>query len=289
MERAAARTKFKRSKEKIMKLKITVILMVYIALLTTMPMLVRAQSAGKPTTAPSASKEEDAPVLTRGLKTKILEVKHRDPESLLGILAGLRSGDRYSQINASNEYKTITVRDFPENIIVIEKALVKLDQPERAPVNLEVQLHLITASRTSTEKSVLPAGLEPVIAQLQSTFQYSGYRFITTFFNRVVDGGNIVATGNTDTPFQVPGNVRKTNYQYDLKRVKLISDESGKEAIQIRHFNFEIQTLSTTESFGTKITSDLSLREGEIVVVGTANVGNANEAIIVAITVKKAK
>src|SRR5262249_30354 len=103
---------------------------------------------------------EEAPTVLQGFKTELFQIKNSDRESLKGIMRGLRSGAEGSEVRSSRDFKTITVRDYPENIAVIGRALSRLDMPEPLPINLEVQLHLIAASRTSKEKSALPKGLD---------------------------------------------------------------------------------------------------------------------------------
>jgi hypothetical protein len=280
-----------------MRLKISGIIITLVALFLIAPADSLGQSGGAlrkesaPTPPPVTTREVDLSPIAKGMKTKIFEVKHRDPESLRRALSGLRSGEKGSEIDHNREFNTITVRDLPENIAVIEKALARLDQPVSPPVNLEVRLHLIAASRKSAEKTALPAGLEPVVAQLQSALQYSGYRYITTFMNRVEDGGDIESNGYTDPLFPpTTTDFNKASYRYKLNNVKLGSEASGSEVIQMRRFDFNIDFLAAPgRPIGAKISTDLNLREGEMVIVGTANIGSSDEAIIVVISVKKVK
>src|SRR5262245_37557260 len=81
-------------------------------------------------------------------KVKLFEVKHRNPESLRNALRALGSGVGGSEIEANTTLRTLTVRDYPENISAIEEGLKRLDVPEQSPTPLEFQIHLISASMT---------------------------------------------------------------------------------------------------------------------------------------------
>ncbi len=249
-----------------------------------------------PTTTATAPTPEPERVLNKDLKTQIFEIKHRDPQALVRVLDGLSSQDRGTQLVPDKDFKTITVRDYPENIAVIERAITKLDVPEKLPANLEVQLHIIAASRNGKEKGQVPKNLEDVITQLQSTLQYTSYRYITSIFNRVQSGKNLIATGITDPIFPSSETAAKASYQYSLGDIRLSVDASGNEIVQINKLNFGMSTplvsikkdgANTIDYKHGDIITGLSLREGEKVVVGTANVGTSDDAIILVISVKK--
>src|SRR3954468_18832440 len=93
-------------------------------------MLASTATAQETQTAPPA-KEPDY-VQEKGFKTKIIEVKYRDPQSLFRVIVNLGSGVKGAGINPNSEFKTLTVRDYPENIAAIEEAVRRLDTPEAA-------------------------------------------------------------------------------------------------------------------------------------------------------------
>ena len=71
-------------------------------------------------------------VTTRDFKSKILTVQHRDLRQLRDMLLPLCSGFRGASLAAveGDGLKTLSVRDFPENILAIEEAL-KPSRPSR--------------------------------------------------------------------------------------------------------------------------------------------------------------
>jgi hypothetical protein len=172
------------------------------------------------------------------------------------------------------------------------------------PVSLEFQLHLIAASMTPSEKPTLPKTIEPVLEQLRSTLKFTNYRYVSSSLNRVSDRGKIESSGVTGALFPTPAGVTNnpdtpTFYSYSLSRVMLTQDGTGKDgilkdSILIDQFKFSVSVpirigANNTQYKDLGIITPLTLREGEMTVVGTANIGASDEAIIVVISVKKAK
>lgn len=256
-----------------------------------------AQSTGGQQDEQKKEEQTPAPQVPK-LAVKLFEIKHRSPQSLANSLQSLGSGAPNTKIYANNDLQTLTVRDFPENIAAIEEALKRLDVPDKSPVSLEFQLHLIAASMAPSEKTTLPKNLEPVVEQLKSTLKFTNYRYVTSALNRVSDRGKIESSGVTGSLFPNLTGITNTPdtpafYLYNLSRVALTQDMAGKESIQIEMFKFGVSVpinfRQNTQYKDVGIQTPLSLREGEMVVVGTANISGMDEAIIVVISVKKAK
>lgn len=265
---------------------------------TTAPSPKAAVSATTPTAEPER-------VINKDLKTQIFEVKHRDPDALARVLRGLSSFEKGTQINSDRSFKTITVRDYPENVTVIERALTRLDVPEKLPANLEFQLHIITASRAGKNTEQMPKNLAPVVTELQKTLQYSNYNYVTTVFNRAQDGRDIEAQGSVElnpalTELNAVLKNNKTFYNYKLTDIQVGVDDANNETVQVRRMAFGLRTpvpvrardgvtIADANYVEASILTGLSLREGEQVVVGTANIGNSDDAVILVVSVKKVK
>jgi Bacterial type II/III secretion system short domain len=249
------------------------------------------------TGAEQKKEEKESAQDVKKFAVKLFEIRYRHPESLANALFALGSGTPGSTMQPNTSLGTLTVRDFPENIAAIEEALKRLDVPDKSPVSLEFQLHLIAASMTPSEKTTLPKNLEAVVEQLKSTLKFTNYRYVNSALNRVSDRGKIDSSGVTSSLFPTIGVVNAPDnpsyYQYSLSRVSLTQDATGKESIQIDSFRFSVSVpVKVAGGYQYKdigITTPLSLREAEIAVVGTANISGSDEAIIVAISVKKAK
>ena len=226
-------------------------------------------------------------------QVKLFEIKHKQPETLANAITALGSGLPNTRIDPNNNLKTITVRDFPENIAAIEGAIKRLDLPDAAPVSIQTQIYLIAATDETGEPDTFPKEIEPVISQLKTTLKYKNYRYVNTLINRVNDGGSIESSGTGDFKLSATGG-NPAHQQYKMNNVRLATDSSGKEAIRIGKFyigiKVPIQVSSTNLQYqDVGLTTELSLNEGGLVVVGTANVGISGGAMIVVLSAKKIK
>src|SRR5262245_36785961 len=170
--------------------------------------------------------EQEATANLKRFSVKLFEIKYRSPSNLEQVLRAMGSGAPGSMLSSNSNLNTLTVRDFPENIAAIEEALKRLDVPDKSPVSLEFQLHLIAASMTSSEKTTLPKNLEPVLEQLKSTLKFTNYRYVSSALNRVSDRGKVESSGVTGSLFPTPTGVvnspeNPSFYQYTLSKVSL--------------------------------------------------------------------
>lgn len=229
------------------------------------------------------------------LQVKLFEVKHKMPSILVEAVSALGSGRDKTRLDPNNTLKTITVRDLPENVAAIEAALKRLDVPDPAPISIQTQIYVISASdEASGDSTPFPKELEPVVTQLKATLKYKHYRFENTFLNRVNDGGSIESSGT----WRASPNASQPNFSnYRLQQVRLATDNQGKEAIRIGKFNFgmrvPVQMTSGANSSiqyqDVGINTELSLSEGGLAVVGTTNMGSSDGAMIVVVSAKKVK
>src|SRR6185295_14222964 len=117
------------------------------------------------TPSPAAQpRPEDNYVTEKGFKSKVFTITHRDVNNLSSALRPLLSGFKGAMIVPNSEFKTLTVRDFPENIATIEEAIKRLDTPATPRPNIELHMHILVASNTGTSTEQLPAELKDVIA-----------------------------------------------------------------------------------------------------------------------------
>ena len=169
--------------------------------------------------------------------------------------------------------------------------------------NLDTQLYLLIGTNQEVDDAKLPASLESVIKQLRASLPFRNYRLSTTLINRVRNEGRFSlrwpmiaagATGGTLTP-------SFNEFRVDL--IKLVRDASGQQLVKMDGFTFgarvPIQTgmaaSSTSTSMSTAtinyestgLNTDISMREGEAVIVGTLNVAPSGDSIILVVTAKR--
>ena len=196
-------------------------------------------------------------------------------------------------------------------LVCAQPALAQTNQPPQASTRirnedatgLEVQLHLIVARKAADgEEEKLPAAFDAVVRQLKSTFTFKSYRLATTLLNRVKNGGRLSLrwVGSPLLASAAATAATPGFNEFNVQSVKLAQDESGRDVVQMSHFNFgtriPIQTSSIATTGGstavvqyenTGITTDISIREGEPTIVGTLNVGPSGDALIIVVTAKR--
>jgi hypothetical protein len=168
--------------------------------------------------------------------------------------------------------------------------------------NLDTQLYLIVATNQPVVDDKLPTLLDPVIKQLRAALPFKNYRLAATLINRVKNegrldlswiGGPLAATAGASSA------ATPSFSQFKVRQVKLAKNSAGEQVVQMNGFNFgariPIQVGAVAASGGipptnyenTGLSTDISIREGEPVIVGTLNVGPSGDAIILVVSAKQ--
>ena len=234
------------------------------------------------------TKPEDNYVTEKGFKSKVFTISHRDVGSLSRVLNPLLSGFKGATISVNQEFKTLTVRDFPENIVTIEEALKRLDTPAAPRPNIELHMHVLVASNASVSptSAQVPAELKDVLAQLRGTLNYSNYELATSVVQRLTETPRgLHGKGTAEiSRSPVPAESVILPYEYFINQVTLTSASTGAAIVQIGEFAFTTGLTSTKLDNRTQVQTALNLRDGEKVVVGTATLGD--RALIIVLTAK---
>jgi hypothetical protein len=232
---------------------------------------------------------QDNYVTHASFKNRVMEVRHRDPEALVSVLKLLTSGHKGASISADRTFRTITVRDFPENIASVEDALKRLDTAEGARPEVELRMHVLIASNADGAGGQLPADLKEVVGQLQSTLSFKHYQLLTTILQRTKERAGYspgFINGEGSAQATIPGaGVLNYRYSYQAASLALNTTPAGATTAQIGAFNFNLDGGPTGGKAA--IRSDVGLREGERVVVGTA--GLNDKALILVLTARLIK
>jgi type II secretory pathway component GspD/PulD (secretin) len=241
-----------------------------------------ASSAQQPGPTPTQS-QPDGPT-ERGFKSRIFEVKYRDPNSLLNAMYQLGSGFKGSAMSANAEFKTITVRDFPENIATVEEALKRLDVPGAPRPNIELNMHVLIASNAGSTATEVSADLKDVLTQLRGTLNYRNYELAASIVQRLTETPRgLQGSGVAELPSTNPGTPASSMpYEYYISNVSLLQNATGTASVQIAEFTF-----MTVEKERARVQTALNLRDGEKVVVGTATL--RNRALVIVLTAKLIK
>lgn len=223
----------------------------------------------------------------KGFKGRVFEIKHREPNQLSMVIHPLGSGFKGATIQANQEFNTITVRDFPENIAAIEEALKRLDVPQSAQPDVQLHIHVLIASNAELPPSDFPGELNDVVKQLRSTLSYKNYGLMTSIIqrsqgnSREIEGSGVAESKLLGLP-SPQGN--PTFYNYRILHLRTDTSASTPTAIDIERFNFGLRV---PLSIGSNINyqnvgfnTPISLREGERVVVGTTAMGDKGLVVV---------
>jgi len=169
-------------------------------------------------------------------------------------------------------------------------------EKEEDETNLDTQLYLLVATNQEVDDAKLPAALDGVIRQLRASLPFKNYRLAATLFNRVKNDGrlNLKWIGG---PLVVSGAATAATpsfNEFHVNGVKLVRNGNGRQIVRMEGFSFgariPIQSGTAVASIGpvapiinyepTGLNTDISMPEGQPVVVGTLNVGPSGDAII---------
>jgi len=236
--------------------------------------------AASPTPIPS-----DNYVTEKNFKSRVFEVKYRDPNSLASVISRLMSGFRGAAISSNAEFRTITVRDFPENLATIDEALKRLDTPADPRPNIELHMHVLIASNGAGASGEMPAELKDVITELRRTLNYKNYELTASVVQRLTETSTVLqGAGTAEVPgISSPSTNNGMPYEYYIRSVTLVPNVSGSPSVQIADFNFS----AVAERDRARVQTALNIRDGEKVVVGTATI--RNRALVVVLTAKLIK
>jgi len=172
---------------------------------------------------------------------------------------------------------------------------------EQDETNLDTQLYLIVGTNQVVPEEKLPASLDSVVKQLRTSLPFKSYRLAATLINRVKNDGRLdlswiggpLAAGGANSV------VTPSFSQFKVRQVRLTRNATGDQMVQMAGFNFgariPIQTgavagvggVPATNYETTGLSTDISIREGEPVIVGTLNIGPSGDAIILVVSAKR--
>ncbi|HEX8499662.1 MAG TPA: hypothetical protein VF659_03655 [Pyrinomonadaceae bacterium] len=235
-----------------------------------------------------SKQQEDNFVTQKMFANRVFDVRNRDPVNLARVLAPLTSGFRGAVVTPNTEFRTISVRDFPENIAVIEEAIRRLDTPEVSRAPIEFRVHMLVASNDEATGNHYPAELADVVKQLQTSLGYKNFTLIGAQIVRGregrVDNSN-KGVADLKMANDTPANKSPVYYNYNLRSVSV--DRAGAQPrVQIEEFNMALKVplwlggdKLVYEDVGFR--NPVSMREGERVVAGTTSIADKSVVVIV--------
>lgn len=169
--------------------------------------------------------------------------------------------------------------------------------------NLDTQLYLLVGTNQDVDSTKLPAALDQVMKQLRASLPFKNYRLAATLINRVKNDGRLSLKwiGGPLIVSTTASTLNPSFNEFKVNTVKLVTDAGGRQVVRMEGFGFgariPIQTSTTLASNApgapiinyepTGLNTDISMGEGEAVVVGTLNVGPSGDAIILVVSARR--
>ena len=250
--------------------------LILFSLLATAPILRADEKKKTDEPAPAANTEADhSPV-------KLFQVKYADVNHLANVFRAFGAS-----VQPDSELRVISVRAPKEVLAAIEESLQRLDVPQAPAKNVQLEAYLLTASGQGSSVNI-PGDLEPVIKQLKTVFNYQGFRLLGTLSWRGRDGrgGSVsgllpsVSSNNSGQP--PPMQPPTTPYTFRVHSVGITS-ESKQVTVRIDDLMLQLEFSPTQHAV---INTSIDAKEGQKVVVGKANIDNADSALILILTAK---
>ena len=168
--------------------------------------------------------------------------------------------------------------------------------------NLETQLYLIVGTNQDAGDPKLPSALDPVLKELRASLPFKNYRLVSTLINRVKNNGRLQLNwvGGPMTSLASTSSTPSFSH-FNIRQVNLVRNNEGQQTIQMAGFSFgaripiqvgavaatgEVKPAVNYEQTG--LGTDISMREGEPIIVGTLNVGPSGDAIILVVAARRA-
>jgi hypothetical protein len=233
------------------------------------------------------AKKEPEYNTVREYKNKVFTIQNREVRPIFNTIRLLGSGFKGADFSFNDELRTITVRDFPENVAAIEEAIKRLDQLPAAQPNIDMKIAVLIASRTALPSSPVPEELEPVVKQLKSTLQYAHYGLMTSSIHRTKLGDGIEGSGVAEPTLlgMTASQDRPIFYTYNLHRIT--AGKSDASTIEIERFAFSMRVPLDVGNNNVQYQSvgfetPVAIRRGEKVVIGTTTM--KDKALVVVVT-----
>jgi hypothetical protein len=245
--------------------------LILLSLLATAPILRADEKKKTDEPAPAAVAE------TQHWPVKLFQVKYANVYQLANLFRAFGA-----TVQPEGDLKVISVRAPKEVLAAIEESLQRLDVPQVPAKNVQLEAYLLTASGQGSSVNI-PADLEPVIKQLKSVFNYQGFRLL----------GTMSLLGRDGTPGSVSGllppvsdSTQPTSCTFRVRSVAITSEEK-EPTIRINDLVLQLDfrdKLSMPRN--AIISTSIDVHEGQKVVVGKANIDNADSALILILTAK---
>ena len=216
---------------------------------------------------------------------KVIEIKYADLDLIVKVINTFVGMPQAYTFDRGSRTVIINV---PEEIAkVVEDTIQRLDVPSAAPKDIELTAWFLVASdKEPSTGTAPPADLEKVIAQLRATFAFKNYRLIDALALRCRSGQGAELSGAITGGSSAP-----TLTQFKLRTATVAAgDKATVVRIDGLRAGLRIPAWApggAMQYLETGINgTDITVGEGQKVVVGKSSMEGPDKALIVVLSVK---
>jgi hypothetical protein len=218
----------------------------------------------------------------------------------IAALAGRASGVNYE---ASTTLKAIVLRGEPADVANVERTIQELDNPNgesgaaSGVRNIELTIYVIAGSSEPIAgfEEVSGDALAPVLKQLRAIFPYKHYELLTTVLMRSAQNSKGVVEGVIRPIEPTDLNLGPVNYQLSYESVGVSTEANPLIHVVKLQFGAGLPFMigpkesKQFQTFRIGISSNVDVREGQKVVVGSSNVPEGNTALFLVVSARLAQ
>jgi hypothetical protein len=202
---------------------------------------------------------------------RVFMLKYADARHVADVLAVFGYG-----IRADRDMHVVAVSAPAAAMSAIENAVQRLDVPAAAPKDIDLVVYMVVASELPSAGAALPSELQPVADELKKIFSFKSFRLLDSILLRTQPGNRARTSGvialATDS---------KATYSFEVQPTAVTEDPQGR-LIRLSDLTLNISLPGDRHAgFQTEIT----VREGQRVVVGKSNI-SADQSLILVVTAK---
>jgi hypothetical protein len=229
---------------------------------------------------------------------KVIDVKYADTVALAKLLGNLTQGDSDPRINraiAQPDLHAISIGTYDPSFLKLAEEIVKrYDVPQAAPsltrpqLGVEIVAHILLAAPKGSSGNALPADLDPVAKQLRSVFGYTDIRLLDSALIRGREARRSDLIGSLSGLME--DQKHPADYRITIRKISV--EPSGKaNSVALEGFDFSARVpyevrAGQFENTNINFSTDLSIPEGQKVVVGKAHVGTTDGALILVLSAR---
>lgn len=230
--------------------------------------------------------------------TRIVPLEFADPQDLMNVLTLFNV-----QVIPNAEPRALVLSGAESAVELAVSAVQQLDVPPPPVKNVEVIVYLIVASKGGTVPQNLDPiqpQLDPVTTQLSQVFGFDQFGLVDTILLRGRDGSSVETSGvmpnrayEGESNDEVP-----SNYQVEVSELRVQPAPDSVARISLNGFMFGTdiaypsgsqqgpngQVFRRVERRDMGLRADLDVQEGQLAVVGKANLSAEGDVVFVVVT-----